>query len=187
MGEHQVVRLRRAVFLDRDGVLNRAPVRDGKPVSPRTVAEFELLPGVGEACRLLNAAGFLLVVVTNQPDVGRGKMSREVLDRMHVRLQEEVPLDGIEVCYDADDQSSEFRKPLPGMIFRAAHKFGIDLARSYLIGDRWRDIDCGRAAGCTTFFIDYGYAEQLRQLPDHWVNNLREAVNIILAGPVKSD
>lgn len=173
--------LKCAVFLDRDGVINPAVVRDGKPYPPASVAEFELLPGVLEACTELKAAGFLLVVVTNQPDVGRGTQRREEVEAMHAQMCSTLPLDRVEVCYDpGQGQPSEFRKPAPGMLLRAARELGIDLTRSFMVGDRWRDIDCGAAAGCRTVFIDYGYDEPLRTVPDFRAASLRAAVPILI-------
>ena len=170
----------RAVFLDRDGVLNRPVVRDGKPYPPASLAEFELLPGVGEACELLKSAGFLLVVVTNQPDVGRGTQSQAVVEEMHAYLRRSLPIDAIEVCYDPGNGApSDFHKPAPGMLLRAAEALSIELAASFMVGDRWRDIDCGHAAGCTTIFIDYGYAENLRKQPHHRASSLLEAAKVI--------
>ena len=174
--------MNRAVFLDRDGVLNRALVREGKPYPPQTLAELELLPGVTEACHRLKEAGYLLVVATNQPDVGRGTLAQEAVESMHLRLRQWLPLDRIEVCYDPGGGSvpSEFRKPRPGMLWRAARELNIHLARSYMVGDRWRDIDCGHAAGCTTILIDYGYNEPLKKAPHHRAGSLLEASQIIL-------
>ena len=175
--------MNRAAFLDRDGVINAAVVRDGKPYPPASVAEFALLPGVEEACAALKAAGFLLVVATNQPDVGRGTQRREDVEAMHAKMCAALPIDRVEVCYDpGQGQPSEFRKPAPGMLLRAARELGIDLAASWMIGDRWRDIDCGTAAGCRTIFIDYGYDEQLRAQPDFRASSLRAAAAIVLAG-----
>ena len=165
--------LAKAVFLDRDGVLNRAVIREGRPYAPVSVAEFEILPGTAEACRRLKAAGFLLVVATNQPEVGRGTMTRETVEQMHTQLLRELPLDRVEVCYhDGRTGKCQCRKPEPGMLLRAARELNIDLAGSFMVGDRWRDIDCGHAAGCTTLFIDYAYAESLRSAPDYRVKDL---------------
>jgi len=176
---------RRAVFLDRDGVINRSVVREGKPYPPASLAEFEFLPGVEEACRLLKGAGFLLVLVTNQPDVGRGTQRQEVVEAIHRHVCETLPIDRVEVCYDGGDQPSDFIKPAPGMLLRAARELEIDLERSFMVGDRWRDVDCGLAAGCVTIFIDYGYAEKLRGEPDFRVSNLLEAASLILSPPFK--
>lgn len=173
--------MKRAIFLDRDGVINRAVVRGGKPYPPATLAEFQLLPGVGDACRQLKDTGFILVVATNQPDVGRGTQRREEVEAMHAAMCAALPIDRVEVCYDrGQGEPSEFRKPAPGMLRRAAQELDIDLAESWMIGDRWRDIDCGAAAGCRTIFIDHGYDERLRQMPDFRAASLLEAAAIIL-------
>lgn len=172
----------RAVFLDRDGVINRALVRDGKPYPPAGLSEFEILPGVPEACAALKNAGFLLVVATNQPDVGRGTISKDVVEAIHRHMLEKLALDRVEVCYHPGKGASncDCRKPRPGMLLRAARELGIDLQRSWMVGDRWRDIDCGSAAGCRTVLVDRGYSEELRQLPDFRVAGLPEAAQLIL-------
>ena len=172
----------RAVFLDRDGVINRALERASKPYPPRTLAEFEILPEVPAACARLKAAGFLLVVVTNQPDVGRGTIKQELVETIHDEMHRRLPIDRVEVCYHPGRGASECdcRKPKPGMLLRAARKLGVDLAQSWMVGDRWRDIDCGHAAGCRTIFIDRGYAEELRQKPHFSAGNLAQAADIIL-------
>jgi len=171
-----------AVFLDRDGVLNRVLLRDGKPYPPTSLADFVILPGAPEACRLLKERGFYLIVVTNQPDVGRGTLKQELVEAIHAHMQRLLPIDRVEVSYDSGDENppSEFRKPRPGMLLRAARELGLDLSRSFMVGDRWRDIDCGHAAGCTTILVDYAYAEELRQSPHHRVKSLREAADVIL-------
>jgi len=183
MGKHEVAR--RAVFLDRDGVLNRPVVRNGRSYPPSSVEDFELYDDVSDGCARLKAAEFLLVVITNQPDVGRGMQSREAVEAMHVKMQSALPLlDRIEVCYHAGERYAEpcyCRKPRPGMILRAAAELKIDLCASYVIGDRWRDIDCARAAGCRAIFIDHQYAESLRQKPDLTVRTFSEAVAAVLS------
>ena len=175
-------KLRRAVFLDRDGVINRALERDSKPYPPRSLAEFEILPDVAAACAKLKAAGFLLVVATNQPDVGRGTLAKEMVETIHVEMCRRLPIDRVEVCYHPGQGHSDCdcRKPRPGMLVRAARELDIDLKQSWMVGDRWRDVDCGHAAGCRTIFIDRGYAEELRQKPDFSAGNLAEAADIIL-------
>jgi D-glycero-D-manno-heptose 1,7-bisphosphate phosphatase len=172
----------RAVFLDRDGVINECRVIDGKPYPPRSVAEFVILPGVAEACRKLKAAGFLLIAATNQPDVGRGDMEQGIVERIHAHMRRELPLDRVEVCYHPGRGLSECdcRKPQPGMLRRAAKAMNIGLATSWMIGDRWRDIDCGHAAGCRTVLIDYNYNEPLKQQPDFHAASLLEAAELIL-------
>jgi D-glycero-D-manno-heptose 1,7-bisphosphate phosphatase len=174
--------LARAVFLDRDGVINRSLARQGRPFSPQSLAEFEILPEVPAACAKLKAAGFLLVVATNQPDVGRNIMKKEVVEEIHAEMRRRLPLDRVEVCYHSGrpDDECDCRKPRPGMLQRAARELGIDLAQSWMVGDRWRDVDCGHAAGCRTIFINRGYIEELRQRPDFSAGNLAVAVDIIL-------
>src|SRR5450432_2344691 len=186
MGIHEV---KRAVFLDRDGVINRAITREGLPFPPMSLGDFEILPGVPEACVKLKAAGFLLVVVTNQPDVGRGIVPRELVESMNAQMQKLIPLDRIEICFHPGRGASDCdcRKPKPGMLLRAARELDIDLAQSWMVGDRWRDVDCGRAAGCKTVFIDRGYAEELGQKPDFSAGNLGEAADIILRELKKID
>lgn len=173
--------MRRAVFLDRDGVLNKAFVRNGKPYPPTTLDEFEILPGVAEALGTLSRAGFLLIVATNQPDVASGKQRREVVEAMHKKLRDALPLDDIKVCYELDSPASTRYKPKPGMLLEAAHERGIDLSRSYMVGDRWRDVGAGRRAGCFTIFIDRGYAEPLAEAPDATCTDLPQAAVLILS------
>jgi D-glycero-D-manno-heptose 1,7-bisphosphate phosphatase len=183
MGEHEVkAEVRRAVFLDRDGVINRALERDSKPYPPRNLSEFEILPNVADACAKLKRAGYLLVVATNQPDVGRGTLARETVETIHAAMCHRLPIDRVEVCYHPGGEQSDCdcRKPKPGMLLHAAHELGIDLRWSWMVGDRWRDVDCGHAAGCRTIFIDCGYAEELRQKPHFSAGNLAEAADIIL-------
>ena len=172
---------RRAVFLDRDGVINEPVVREGKPYPPATVEEFRILPGVVEACRQLQAAGFVLVVATNQPDVGRGTQTRETVEAMHRAMCAQMPIDHVEDCYHPGrEEACACRKPAPGMLRHAADLLGIDLGKSYMVGDRWRDIDCGAAAGCATIFIDRGYREELRANPNFRAADLPAAARLIL-------
>jgi len=173
----------KAVFLDRDGVINRPIIVDGKPYPARTVADLEILPGVNRACSDLKSAGYVLIVVTNQPDVGRGTLKKEVVEAIHKTMMQHLPIDRVEVCYHAGGELGEkcdCRKPKPGMLINAAVALDIDLSCSFMVGDRWRDIDCGKRAGCKTVFIDWGYNEELREKPDFTGANLTEAVRWIL-------
>lgn len=182
MGKHELAR--RAVFLDRDGVLNRPAVRNGIPHPPSSLNELEFYEDVVHGCARLKAANFLLIVITNQPDVGRGIQSREAVEVMHVKLQSALPsVDRIEVCYHGGErygQPCDCRKPRPGLILRAASELNINLKESYVVGDRWRDIDCAHAAGCRAIFIQRGYNEILREAPDLTVVSFNEAVNAVL-------
>lgn len=173
---YQVVK---AVFLDRDGVINANLERDGRPVAPTSLAEFSILPGVDDLARRLKEAGFLLVIVTNQPDVANGLTPKATVEAMHNEIRRRLPIDDIMVCFHADSDRCSCRKPKPGMILRAAAKHGIDLGASYLVGDRWRDVHAGRAAGCHTIFVDYGYPQDQPAQPDKVVRSLREAAEFI--------
>jgi D-glycero-D-manno-heptose 1,7-bisphosphate phosphatase len=175
-----VVGGRRAVFLDRDGVINRSVVRNGKPFAPATVEALEILPGVAEALAALRRAGFLNVVVTNQPDVGSGALPRHVAEAMHARLMAALPIDAIKVCYHTDENGCACRKPKPGLILEAAQELGIDISKSYMVGDRWRDVGAAHAAGCRALFIDCGYAERGPDEPYVPVESLDDAVAFIL-------
>jgi D-glycero-D-manno-heptose 1,7-bisphosphate phosphatase len=172
---------RAAVFLDRDGVLNRAVVRDGKPYPPDDLASLEVLPGVAEACATLRGAGFLLIVVTNQPDIARGTRSRQDVEALNRHLADLLPLDEFRVCPHDDRDRCECRKPLPGLLLAAARDRSIDLRRSVMVGDRWRDIESGQRAGCWTVFVDHGYSERRPERPDLTVKSLGDAVPWILS------
>lgn len=170
-----------AVFLDRDGVINRAFVREGKPYPPDGIEQLEILPGVPEALARLRAAGFRLVVVTNQPDVARGTQRRDVIDAMHAALAAALPLDEFRVCDHDDQDACRCRKPGPGMLEDAARDADLSLPGSFMVGDRWRDVEAGRRAGCTTVFIDRGYSERRPDQPDVTVSSLSEAADWILS------
>jgi D-glycero-D-manno-heptose 1,7-bisphosphate phosphatase len=171
---------KRAIFLDRDGVINRAFVRAGRPYPPTSLAELEVLPGVEDALHALKAAGYQLIVITNQPDVGRGTTTQESVDCIHAHLADSLPLDAIFMCPHDDGDSCACRKPLPGLITLAVDKLDLQPSASYVIGDRWRDMEAGRRAGCRTFFVDYGYDEQQPEDYDFRVNSLLDAAKIIL-------
>lgn len=170
----------RAVFLDRDGVINRAFVRDGKSYPPAGLSEVEILPNVRSALIDLKSVGYLLIVVTNQPDVASGKTSRLVVDQINFHLKNSLPIDEFRTCYHNDKDGCSCRKPNPGSLLDAAIEYGIDLSRSFMIGDRWRDVEAGAAAGCKTFFINYGYQEKQPDFPDFIVSSLAEAAEIII-------
>lgn len=175
------VHLKRAVFLDRDGVINEAIVRDGKPYPPVNVNETVLVKAAEASLARLKQRGFSLFVVTNQPDVNRGTASKENVEEIHRLLSAKLPLDDFFVCYHDDKDNCSCRKPQPGLLLAAARKYRIDLARSYLIGDRWRDIAAGLAAGCRTVYIDHRYNERGPGTePDIYVRSLSEAVDRIL-------
>jgi D-glycero-D-manno-heptose 1,7-bisphosphate phosphatase len=164
------------VFLDRDGVINRALVRDGKPYPPASVEELEVLPGVADALARLKHAGFDLVVVTNQPDVARGRQDRKIVERMHAVLRERLPIDEFRVCYHDDSDRCSCRKPAPGLLLAAPEH---DLSRSVMVGDRWRDVEAGHRAGVRTILVGTGYDE--RHIEPHYrAASLVQAAALIL-------
>ncbi len=179
MGVDETV-MDRAVFMDRDGVINRSIVRNGKPYPPDTLEQFEFLPGVIQGCQNLKQSGFRLFIVTNQPDIARGKQDSKIVDAFHQRIYDTLPMDEVYICPHDDSHQCDCRKPKPGMMTAAASKYNIDLSQSFLIGDRWRDIAAGQAAGCKTVFIDYRYDEPMSVVPDCTVTNFNEAVDWIL-------
>jgi D-glycero-D-manno-heptose 1,7-bisphosphate phosphatase len=181
MNESKSYSARWAVFLDRDGVLNEAIVRNGKPYPPAGIDQLKLVPGAAAALERLRKASFLLIVVTNQPDVARGMQTREGVEGLHGAIAAALPLDAFLVCWHDDRDRCECRKPKPGLLLEAASRYEIDLRRSFLIGDRWRDIDAGSAAGCRTVQIDRGYNEKSPQPPpDFHASSLTEAVEWII-------
>jgi D-glycero-D-manno-heptose 1,7-bisphosphate phosphatase len=169
-----------AVFFDRDGVLNEAIIRNGKPYPPADLNELVIANGARAALEELKREGFLLVVVTNQPDVARGKAKRADIEGINVQLAAMLPLDAVEVCQHDDKDQCECRKPKPGMILRARQKLGVDLTGSFVVGDRWRDIETGRRAGCRTILIGDGYGELFPSAPTINLASLPEAASWII-------
>ena len=176
--------MRKAVFWDRDGVLTRSVVRNGKPYAPVSLEEFEILPGVAESLLRVRDAGYLSVVVTNQPDIATGKQTSRVLDRMHERLLSELAIDSIRICPHIDADNCACRKPKAGMLLDASEELDIRLPDSYMIGDRWRDVAAGQAVGCRCVFIDHGYAEKRPEPPFTTVKSTIEAVDLLLSGTI---
>ena len=175
------------MFLDRDGVLNRAVTRDGKPYPPANVSELEIVPDAAEALAALKAAGFLLYVATNQPDIARGTQTRIAVDAIHAEMAARLPIDAFYVCPHDDPDGCDCRKPKPGLLQQAASEHAISLPDSFMIGDRWRDVEAGRRAGCRTIWLDFGYRERGPSVPpDATLDSLADAAAWILAQPPKS-
>lgn len=171
----------KAVFLDRDGVINKSLVFNGKPFAPTNLNEFQILPGVGESLSRLKVGGYLTVVVTNQPDLSTGKQTWESLNEIHAYLHSQCHIDMIKVCGHTSEYRCSCRKPNPGMLIEASEELAIDLSESYMIGDRWGDVEAGQRSGCrNTFFIDYGYKEKQPMGDFISVKSLRECADIIL-------
>jgi D-glycero-D-manno-heptose 1,7-bisphosphate phosphatase len=173
--------LRRAIFLDRDGVLNAPVIRNGRSYPPDRWENLEILPSVAEACRILKDNGLLLIAATNQPDIARGRTAEAEVHRINDNLQARLGLDDVLVCPHDDADGCLCRKPRPGLLVAAARRHGIDLPSSVMVGDRWRDIGAGKAARCRTVFVDWGYDEERPKEPDLTVGSLAEAVPWILA------
>ena len=173
--------IRQAVFLDRDGVLNEAVHVGGVAIPPRNVEDFKLIDGVNDAIDRLRAAGFLLIVVTNQPDVARGTQTFAVVEAMHERLRSELKIDDIITCFHDDVDACECRKPKPGMLTDAIRRHGIDPSRSFMVGDRWRDVTAGRLAGCTTVLVGRDREASMPDQPDLRARDLREAAGMIVS------
>ena len=172
----------RAVFLDRDGVINQAIIRDEKPYPPATIDELVIAPEARGSLDDLKRAGFILIVVTNQPDVARGLQTLEAVETIHTALRKALPLDDFFVCIHDDWAHCDCRKPQPGLLFKASREYDVDLSRSFMIGDRWRDVEAGANAGCATIWIDNGYRERQPSVePSAMVKSLRAAADWILA------
>jgi D-glycero-D-manno-heptose 1,7-bisphosphate phosphatase len=172
--------LRPAVFLDRDGVLNRALVRNRKPYPPQTLEDFSILDGAKEALARLKALGYALFIISNQPDVARGTQQRAVVERMNAELMSALPIDEAYTCFHDDQDDCDCRKPKPGLILRAAQEHDLDLRHSFMIGDRWRDVGAGQRAGVRTVFLDYHYDErQPDPAADKTVSKLADAADWI--------
>jgi len=169
----------KAIFLDRDGVVDRVIMREGKPSSPWRFEEFEILPDVKECLEEFKRMGFLNIVFTNQPDISRGFLRIEDLEKMHKVIAERLPVDEIEFCPHDDKDNCSCRKPKPGLILKAAQKWSIDLKRSYVVGDGWKDIGAGKAVGCKTFLIRREYNKDFQTGYDFEITNLKKMVEII--------
>ena len=171
--------VRKAVFLDRDGVINETVLVDGDRMPPRTVDEFRLIDGVADAVDRLRLAGFALIVVTNQPDVARGIQSTIVIEAMHEKLRSLIAIDDIVTCVHDDADACDCRKPKPGMLTSSILRYGLDASRSYMVGDRWRDVTAGRLAGCTTILVGPDWESPMSDTPDLRARDLRGAADII--------
>ena len=176
---------RRGVFLDRDGILSIPEFRDGRSFAPRSVANFRLYEDVPEAVRRLKQNGFVVVVVTNQPDIGAGLVMREEVDAMHEQLCAQAPIDGIELCPHVAGDTCECRKPAPGMLKYAACNHQLDLNESFMVGDRVSDVEAGRRAGCRTVFVDLGYTAECAPKHAHYTcSGVLASVEWIVDQPV---
>ena len=171
--------MKKAVFLDRDGVINKAFIKNGLPESPNSLSELEILPGVKESISRLKKLNFICLVVTNQPDVQRGKIKKNTIIKMNNFLKKKIELDDIFVCYHDDQDKCNCRKPKPGLLLQARKKWNVDFKKSFIVGDRWRDIQAGKKVGCKTIFLDYKYKDIKPKNPDFVTDTLLNATYII--------
>jgi D-glycero-D-manno-heptose 1,7-bisphosphate phosphatase len=171
--------MNKAVFFDRDGVINRPIVRDGRPHPPHSAAEWEWMPDVHTTLSALRDRGYLLFIFTNQPDVARGAQTRAAVEAFHQRIGSELPITRIYTCFHDDADGCACRKPKPGMIFQGRDDYGIDLSASWVVGDRWRDIEAGKAAGCRTIHVNHGYDETPAVGYDHQIDSLNQLLHWI--------
>ena len=171
--------MRKAVFLDRDGVINKIFINNNLPSSPPTFDQLEILPGVKESILRLKKLNFVCLVATNQPDVSRGKIEKKTVVKMNNYIKNELKIDDIFVCYHDDNDNCACRKPKPGLLLEASKKWNINLKKSYMIGDRSKDIEAGSRAGCKTIFIDCNYKEAKPKKPDFTSDSLLNSVRII--------
>ena len=171
--------MKKAVFLDRDGVINKAIVKNGLPTPPSLLDELKILPGVKESILKLKKLNFVCIVVTNQPDVSRGKINKNTVIKINNFLKKKIKLDDIFVCYHDDKDNCNCRKPKPGLLLQAGKKWNVDFKKSFMIGDQWRDIQSGEKAGCKTIFLDYKYKDKKPKNPDFVTDTLLNAVFFI--------
>jgi D-glycero-D-manno-heptose 1,7-bisphosphate phosphatase len=176
------VKLKKAIFLDRDGVIIKVSIENGIPHPPESIHEVEFCEGAISALQELKNTDFEIIVVTNQPDVARGKTSLKKVLEIHNFIEEATTISKFYICPHDDSDGCMCRKPLPGLLRSAADELNINLKQSIIIGDRWKDITAGQAVGCTCFFINANYSEKKPIPPFVEVKSLRDAVNLILEG-----
>ena len=174
--------MRPCIFLDRDGVINEVNLIQGKPHPPGNLGQLKILPDVNDSLTSLKNAGYLLIIITNQPDVARGTTSKVTVEKINEFISNALPIDDIYTCFHDEGDYCDCRKPLPGAIIAAKKKWKINLEESFMIGDRWKDMEAGIAAGCKTVFIDYNYSEKRPQSFNFSADNLQGATSLILKG-----
>ena len=169
--------INRAIFLDRDGIIIKAPVKNGYPKATKTISKIKIIPGIKKICKSLKKK-FKLIMITNQPDVAKKENTKKNVIIINDYLKSYLGLDSVYVCYSNNEESKD-RKPNPGMILKAKKKYNLNLKHCYVIGDRWRDIDAGHNAHCKTIFVDYKYKEKLRSKPYFTTNKVANIMQYI--------
>ena len=170
----------KAIFFDRDGVLNAIKRINNKPFPPDNVDELELFPDVRDKLKFLKKLGFYLFLVTNQPDYKRGKQLKKNIVKINSLVKSFYQLDDTFTCWHAYDGQCECRKPKPGMIINASLKYKIYTSKSFMIGDRWKDIEAGNKAGCRSIFLDYNYDEKKPDKYDYSTNSIQDSIDWII-------
>jgi D-glycero-D-manno-heptose 1,7-bisphosphate phosphatase len=185
--EHMADTGRAAVFLDRDGVLNEVRMEGATASTPRTVAELQILPTARADLGRLREAGYVLLVVSNQPDVARGDLSLDAVEEINRALRIALPIDAVYVCPHDTRDGCDCRKPKPGLIRAGAREWGVDLARSWLIGDRWVDLAAAEAAGIDGLLVERPWSWDATSiggppegLASRFAGDLRACVDFIL-------
>lgn len=169
---------KKAIFLDRDGVINDVIFRgSNKPIAPWSLEEFKLYVGIEEPLRQLSDSGYLLFVVSNQPDISKGLVDIQIVQQMNDIIVSQFPIEKVVFCPHEDRHKCACRKPKSGMLIELAAEYGVDLNASYLIGDNWKDIAAGEAAGCKTILIKRAYNKTVNA--DNYVQSLDEVTKII--------
>jgi D-glycero-D-manno-heptose 1,7-bisphosphate phosphatase len=171
-----------AVFLDRDGVVIETFVRNGKPKAISQIKDLRIFPNVKEGIQKLVLSKFQIVVITNQPDVSRGITSLDQVELLHKKISELTGIRYFYTCIHSQNDNCACRKPKTGLLELAAKDLGIDLSKSFLVGDRWSDIEAGNKVNCKCYFIDYGYDERIPVGEFEVVSSLYEAVQFITLG-----
>ena len=171
--------MKKAIFLDRDGIINHVKIINGKPHPPSNLSEFLIMPNIQEFLELTHKNNYLNIIITNQPDVSRGKISASAVEEINTHIKKKLKVDDIYTCFHDDKDFCECRKPKPGNIIKASMNYQIDLSNSYMIGDRWRDIESGQKAGCKTIYVDYNYDEAKPTTYDFKVNSVKELKRIV--------
>jgi D-glycero-D-manno-heptose 1,7-bisphosphate phosphatase len=189
---HMAHRGRPAVFLDRDGVLNEVRMQGATASTPRTVAELRILPAARTELGRLRQAGYVLLVVSNQPDVARGDLSLDAVEEINRALRDALPIDAVYVCPHDTGDGCACRKPKPGLIQAGAQEWGVDLARSWLIGDRWVDLAAAESAGVAGLLVERPWSWDATSiggppegLAPRFTGDLRACVDFVLAQPIR--
>jgi D-glycero-D-manno-heptose 1,7-bisphosphate phosphatase len=176
----------KVIFLDRDGVLNEPWIVNKRPYPPSGLESTAIMVGIREILAMLSKWGYLIICVTNQPDVGRGTQTLEDVGKINSFLMDNLPIDLMLTCFHKEEDECYCRKPKTGLFEQALKRYpNIEFNKSWMIGDRWKDMEAGKKAGCKTIFIDYEYDE--RQPEERYVDIRIKSVDEILGAIDKHD